>query len=254
VYFPSFIESCSAHFFREVKDTMSFWNWGNFFHYLFNVYLMGGAWTTVWLTAASVGIGLVLGLIAAIMLMSNSPILRAISKFYVWAWRGTPLLVQLIVIYTGLPIIGLKFTVVQSALLGLGVNEGAYLAEIVRAGILSVSKGQFDAARGLAMDYPTMMRIIILPQAARVIIPSLGNRINGMLKMSSLASVISMEELIRRAQELVQERFAVLEIYMVATIYYLILTTIWNQFQNRIEKYYGRAYVETVRDTSTVSG
>ena len=127
---------------------------------------------------------------------------------------------------------------------GLAINEGAYLAEYIRGGILSIGKGQFEAAKALAMPYSTMMRLIILPQAMRVIVPALGNRINGMLKFTSIASVISMEELTRRAQLLIQERFAVLEIYIIITIYYLIMTTIWNQIQNRIEAYYGRAYAE----------
>ncbi len=95
------------------------------------------------------------------------------------------------------------------------------------------------------MNYPTMMRLIILPQAARVIIPALGNRVNGMLKYSSITSVISMEELTRRSQLLIQEKFAVLEIYIVATIWYLCMTSVWNLIQNQIEKHYGRAYVET---------
>ena len=225
---------------------MEAWRWDAFVEYLFSPYLLAGLWTTVWLTAASVGIGLGLGLIAALMRMSKNPIINAPAKFYTWAWRGTPLLVQLIIIYTGLPQLGLKLTVVQSALFGLGVNEGAYLSEIVRAGILAVDKGQFDASRALGMNYRTMMRIIILPQAARVIIPALGNRINGMLKMSSIASVISMEELLRRSQMLVQVKFAVLEIYVVAAIYYLIVTSAWGWVQGRIESYFGRGYSQQV--------
>jgi polar amino acid transport system permease protein len=225
---------------------MEAWRWEAFFEYLFSPYLLKGLWTTVWLTAASVGIGLGLGLIAALMRMSKNPIINAPARLYTWAWRGTPLLVQLIIIYTGLPQLGLKLTVVQSALFGLGVNEGAYLSEIVRAGILAVDRGQFDASRALGMNYRTMMRVVILPQAARVIIPALGNRINGMLKMSSIASVISMEELLRRAQMLVQVKFAVLEIYVVAAIYYLIVTSAWGWVQGRIESYFGRGYTQTV--------
>ena len=223
---------------------MKGWNWDNFFFYLPNRYLIDGAWTTIWLTVVSVAIGLVLGLFAALMLLSKNKGLRSIGHFYTWAWRGTPLLVQMIILYTGLPQVGIRLSVIESAIAGLAINEGAYLAEYIRGGFLSIGKGQFEAAKALAMPYSTMMRLIILPQAMRVIVPALGNRINGMLKFTSIASVISMEELTRRAQLLIQERFAVLEIYIIITIYYLIMTTIWNQIQNRIEAYYGRAYAE----------
>jgi polar amino acid transport system permease protein len=224
---------------------MKGWNWEHFWNYLPNVYLLEGAWTSIWLTVVSILIGLVFGLVAALMLMSKSRIVRGLAKLYTWFYRGTPLLVQLIIIYVGLPQVGIKLSVIQSAIIGLSVNEGAYLAEIVRGGIMAIGKGQFDAARALGMNYPTMMRVIILPQAARVIIPALGNRIKGMLKYTSVTSVISMEELTRRSQLLIQEKFAVLEIYIVATIWYLCMTSVWNVIQGRIERYYGRAYRET---------
>ena len=221
---------------------MKGWDWSAFFEYLVNLYLIKGAWTTIWLTVASMAIGLVLGLIAALMNMSKNPIINRPARFYIWLWRGTPLLVQLIIIYTGLPQIGIKLNVIQSALAGMGVNQGAYLSEVIRAGILSVHKGQFDAARAVGMDYRTMMRVIILPQAARVIVPPLGNNFNGLLKTSSLASVISMEEILRRSQMLTQQRFAVLEIFTVAAIYYLLMTTVWGAVQRRLEAYFGRGY------------
>lgn len=228
---------------------MKGWSWEHFWNYLPNTYLLEGAWTSIWLTVVSVLIGLIFGLVAALMLMSKSRIPRGIAKFYTWFYRGTPLLVQLIIIYVGLPQVGIRLSVVQSAIIGLSVNEGAYLAEIVRGGIMAVGRGQFDAARALGMNYPTMMRLIVLPQAARVIIPALGNRINGMLKYSSVTSVISMEELTRRSQLLIQEKFAVLEIYIVATIWYLCMTSIWNVIQSRIERFYGRAYRDSTVDT-----
>jgi polar amino acid transport system permease protein len=226
----------------ERFDCMNIWDWGAFFEYLRSPYLMGGAWVTIWLTVASMAIGLVLGMTAALMKMSKSPVVRAPAAFYVWLWRGTPLLVQLIIIYTGLPALGIKLSVIQSALLGIGVNEGAYLSEIIRAGILSVNSGQFEAARALAMDYPTMMRVVIFPQAARVILPPLGNSLNGLLKTSSLASVISMEELLRRAQLLIQVRFAVLEIFFVTAIYYVVMTSVWSLVQRRIEAHFSQAF------------
>jgi polar amino acid transport system permease protein len=216
------------------------WDWAAFWRYLFNSYLMEGAWTTVWLSVAVMALGLALGLVAALMQMSRSRALGGPARFYVWLMRGTPLLVQLIIIYTGLPQLGVRFTVIQSALLGLSLNEGAYLSEIIRAGILSVPRGQFDAARAIGMPYATMMRVVILPQAARVIIPPLGNNFNGLLKTTSLASVISLEELLRRSQMLIQIEFKVLEIFVVAALYYLVLTSLWGVVQRRLEARFGR--------------
>jgi polar amino acid transport system permease protein len=216
------------------------WDWAAFSDYLFSPYLLEGVWTTIWLTVVAMAFGLILGLIAALMRLSRVPILSWPASFYVWLMRGTPLLVQLIIIYTGLPQLGIRLDVVQSALLGLSLNEGAYLSETIRAGILSVSKGQFDASRALGMTYPTMMRVVILPQAARVIIPPLGNQLNGLLKTTSLVSVISMEELLRRSQMLIQVEFRVLEVFIVAALYYLLLTTLWGVVQRRLETYFGR--------------
>lgn len=213
-----------------------------FFHYLGNRFLIGGAWTTIWLTAASLSIGIVVGLIIALMRMSRNVILSGLAMFYQWVWRGTPALVQLLMIYIGLPQIGLRLGPVQAALTALGLNSAAYLSEIIRSGIMAVDEGQFMAARALGMDYKTLMRVVVLPQAARVIVPPLGNRVNGALKFTSLASVISMSELLRRSRMLMEARFAVLEVFSVAAIYYLIMTTVWGQVQKRIEARLGRGY------------
>jgi polar amino acid transport system permease protein len=186
-------------------------------------------------------LGLALGLVAALLNMSRHRALQSVARFYIWLMRGTPLLVQLIIIYTGLPQLGLRLTVVQSALIGLSLNEGAYLSEIIRAGILSVPRGQFDAARAVGMTYPTLMRLVVMPQAARVIIPPLGNNFNGLLKTTSITSVISMEELLRRGQMLIQVEFKVLEIFVVAALYYLVLTTLWGVVQRRLEAHFGRS-------------
>src|SRR5262249_26500280 len=174
--------------------------------------------------------------------MSSHSVPLHTSRFYIWLMRGTPLLVQLIIIYTGLPQLGIRLTVIQSALIGLGLNEGAYLAEIIRAGVLSVPRGQFDAARGVGMPYWTMLRVVVLPQAARVIIPPLGNNFNGLLKTTSPASVISLEERLRRSQMLIQLEFKVLEIFIVAACYYLAMTTLWGAVQRRLEAHFSRPY------------
>ncbi len=223
------------------------WSWSSFFEYLLSPYMLAGAWTTVWLTCVSMAIGVVLGFAACLMKMARNPAPRWIASFYIWLWRGTPLLVQLVIIYTGLPQFGIRLGVIESALLGFGLNEGAYFAELVRAGIASVGDGQRDAARALGLNRLQTMQLVILPQAARVVLPPLGNQFNGMLKTSSLASVISMEELLRHAQQLAQIEFRVLEAYSVAAIYYVAMTTIWGRVQTIVERYYDRPYTRIVQ-------
>ncbi len=218
------------------------WSWEHFFRYLFSPYLMEGVVTTLWLAVVAMILGCTLGGILAFMRMSKSRIVRGIAGTYIWLWRGTPLLVQMIIIYTGLPQIGIRLGVVESAILALTLHEGAYFAEIVRSGIMSVGKGQDDASRALGMAWWQRMRIVIVPQATRVIIPPLGNQFNLMLKTTSLASVISMEELLRHSQQLAQIEFRVLEVYFCAALWYLLLTTIWGQVQVRIEARYDRPF------------
>jgi polar amino acid transport system permease protein len=221
---------------------MKAWDWGGFFEYLVNPYLLQGAIVTLGLTVAAIVGGLVVGCLLSLLRLSNYKWLVLIAKGYIWIFRGTPLLVQLIIIYTGLPQLGIKFTVMESALLGLVLNEAAYLAEIIRGGILGVSSGQSSAARALGLNSIQTMMYVVLPQAIRIIIPALGNSVNGLLKTTSVTSVISMEELLRKTQILIQEKFLVLELFAVAAIYYLILTSLWDVVQRRIETRYGRAY------------
>ncbi len=221
---------------------MKAWDWGGFFEYLVNPYLLQGAAVTLGLTVAAIIGGLVVGCLLSLMRLSSYKWLVLLAKGYIWIFRGTPLLVQLIIIYTGLPQLGIKFSVVESALLGLVLNEAAYLAEIIRGGILGVAAGQSSAARALGLNSAQTMMYVVLPQAIRIIIPALGNSINGLLKTTSITSVISMEELLRKTQILIQEKFLVLELFSVAAIYYLLLTSVWDVIQRRIEARYGRAY------------
>ncbi|UDL94735.1 amino acid ABC transporter permease [Lichenihabitans sp. PAMC28606] len=220
---------------------MNAWDWSGFFEYLVNPYILAGAWATLWLTGVSMVCGLALGFVLAMMRRSHLLPVSALAGFYVWLFRGTTLLVQLIVIYTGLPQLGIKFGVIQSALIGLSLNEAAYLAEIIRAGIGAVPQGQVRAARALGMKERQIMQHIVLPQAFRIILPPLGNSVNGLLKTTSITSVISMEELLRRTQLLIQEKFEVLELFTVAALYYLVMTTAWQLVQRRLELYAGRA-------------
>lgn len=220
---------------------MTLWSWSGFFGYLFNPFILGGVLTTIWLTVVSLTAGLILGFVLALMRRSPFRLAKIFAKIYVWLFRGTPLLVQLIALYTALPQFGIRFTVIEAALIGLALNEAAYLAEIIRAGIEAVPEGQARAARALGMTERQIMRHIVMPQAFKVIIPPLGNSVNGLLKTTSVTSVISMEELLRRTQVLIQEHFMVLELFAVAAIYYLLLTTLWDFVQNHIEKRFGQA-------------
>lgn len=221
---------------------MQVWRWDGFFEYLVNPYLLEGALVSLGLTAGSLAAGLLVGILVALMRLSSGRVLRWAAGFYCWLFRGTPLLVQLLVIYTGLPLFGIKLGVLEAALLGLSLNEGAYLSETVRAGILSVPRGQKEAASALGLRPGTTFRRVVWPQALRLIIPPLGNSVNGLLKTTSIASVISMEELLRRTQILIQERFLVLELFAVAALYYLVMTTLWDLVQRRLEARFGRGY------------
>lgn len=218
-----------------------------FLSYLTNAYLLEGVLVTIGLTVATMFVGLIFGTVLALMRMSKSTALSGIAGFYVWVFRGTPLLVQLVLIYTGLPQIGIRLGVLPSALIALSLNEAAYLSETIRGGFNGIPKGQTEAAKALGLSRWRTLRLVLMPQVARLIIPPIGNSLNGLLKATSLASVISLEELMRRSQVLMQEKFEVLELYCVAAVYYLVLTTLWNLVQVRLEEHYGRGYAETGR-------
>lgn len=227
---------------------MQAWRWDGFFDSLLNTYLLEGAIISVGLTAGSLVFGLVIGILIALARLSGNRALSGFAVFYCWLFRGTPLLVQLLIIYTGLPLIGIRFDVWEAALIGISMNEGAYLSEIVRAGIMSVQKGQREAALALGLHRSQVFRLVTWPQAFRVMIPPLGNSVNGLLKTTSIASVISVDELLRRTQLLIQERFLVLELFTVAALYYLVMTTLWSLVQVRLEARYGRGFGDESMD------
>ncbi len=217
------------------------WSWSAFLRYLPAGFILHGVWTTVWLTAISMACGITIGLVAAILYVWGHPIARACYAGYTTLIRGTPLLVQLVFVYSGLPAFGIRLGVAESALLALSVNEGAYVAEIIRAAIESVHRGQMEAAQALGMTYWKAMRVVLLPQAARTAVPPIGNQVNSMLKSTSLVSVISMEELFRATEEAIQSSFRVLELFAVASIYYLALTGAWTLIQRAIERRLARS-------------
>ena len=207
-------------------------------------------YTTVYMAVIAQAMGVLLGLLAALMRTSKFALLRWLSGLYVWLFRGTPLLVQIFFIYYGANQL-LGFTLVPNTLhlglfsldgavvagiLALGINEGAYMREIIRAGIDSIDRGQMEAARSLGMTYGLAMRRIVLPQAARVIVPPLGNEFNNMLKTTSLVFTIGVYEMFADAEIHYSQTFKPVEYFAAVAFWYLILTTIWSLIQARIER------------------
>ncbi|MBP7565559.1 MAG: amino acid ABC transporter permease [Burkholderiaceae bacterium] len=220
---------------------MELFNFPAFAGYLTNQFLLWGAGVTLAMTVAAATGGLLLALVLAGMRMSSNVALVQIARFYLWVFRGTPLLIQLVIIYSGMPQLGLRLGVLESALIALILNEAAYMSEIVRSGFMGVARGQREAADSLGLPGWLVVWKVTLPQAFRLMIPPLGNSINGLLKATSITSVISMEELMRRSQMVMQEHFHVLEVFGVAAIYYLIMTTAWGFVQERLERRFGQS-------------
>src|SRR5256714_10225849 len=207
-------------------------------------------WTTVYIAIAAQLIGVLLGLVAALMRSSKLAPIRWLSGLYVLVFRGTPVLVQLYFIYFGANIVfGITLIpttlhlglfnldgAVLAAILALGINEGAYMREIIRAGIDSIDKGQMEAAKSLGMRYGLAMRRIVLPQAARVIVPPLGNELNNMLKTTSLLFAIGVYEMFADAEIGYSNSFQPVEYFLGVAFWYLVLTTVWTFIQAAIER------------------
>jgi polar amino acid transport system permease protein len=210
------------------------------------------------LTVLAMVVGIVLGVILSVMRLSPNWVMAWVSWIYIWFFRGTPVLVQIFFWFNINLIIksidiGIPFTSVwvhantntliapfMAVLLGLGLNEAAYMAEICRAGIISVEHGQTEAAQALGMSGSLVMRRIVLPQAMRVIIPPTGNETISMLKTSSLAFVASVPELFTRQQQIASATYDVLELLIVASLWYLLMTSILTVGQFYLERYFGR--------------
>jgi polar amino acid transport system permease protein len=222
---------------------MGGFSFADFIDSLTNPFLLRGALITVGLTAAGLAGGLVVGLLVALLRGCGQPVVVALAKAHIWFWRGTPLLIQMTMIYSGLPQIGIRFGVIPSAVITLVLNESAYMAEVIRSGFLAVPAGQRDAALALGLPRLLVLRRVLLPQALRTVLPSIGNSVNSLLKATSITSVISMEELMRRSEMLMQVKFDVLEVFAAAAIYYLVLTTLWDRVQVRLERSYGRSLI-----------
>lgn len=200
-------------------------------------YIIAGAGVTLLLTFTSVGIGLIVGTFIALGRLSRYAVTSRLAAAYITFFRGTPLLVQLLLVYMGLPfVLGMPVGQWPAALAALSMNSAAYIAEIVRSGIQSVERGQREAGLAIGLRSRQVMFLIILPQAFRKIVPALGNEFIAMLKDSSLVSVIALEELLRRSQITVTRTFRPIEIYGLTAILYLIMTSVIAHFVTRLER------------------
>ncbi len=201
--------------------------------------LLVGAGVTIKITALSVALGVVIGLFVGIARISRLRILRVLAAVYVDFFRGTPLLVQIFLVYFALPVItGQRVDPFVAAIGSCGINSGAYVAEIFRAGIQSIDKGQMEAGRSLGMTWVQTMRYIIVPQAFKRVIPPLGNEFIALLKDSSLVSVIGFEELTRRGQLIIAKTYGSLEIWLSVAVIYLAMTLTISRFVAYLERRY----------------
>ncbi|CAE6774718.1 hypothetical protein R75461_06872 [Paraburkholderia nemoris] len=215
--------------------------------------ILNGLVNTIVMTVLAMVLGVVLGVITAIMRLSPNPVLQAVAQGYVWLFRGTPVILQLLLwfnlalVFPSMGIPGLfEFRTVDvmtpflAALLGLGINQGAYTSEVVRAGLLSVDTGQYEAAKSIGMPRLQALRRVILPQAMRVIVPPIGNELVGMVKLTSLASVIQYAEMLHNAENIYYANARVIELLMVAGVWYLVVVTVLSFAQSRVERHYAR--------------
>ncbi len=207
-----------------------------FAHYLSLPYLIEGIWFTVMVTALGLAGGLILGLVLAAMQLSRFAVLAALARGYTVIFRGTPLILQMVFAYDALPQIGLKLSAIGAAGLALAANEAPFIAEMLRAGVLGVDRGQILAGQALGMTPSLLMRRIIAPQAIRTMIPAFGNETVSALKNSSLASVISVQELTLRSTQLASSTFDFFSIFFASGLIYLVLTTLVSVIQLFVER------------------
>lgn len=201
--------------------------------------LLMGALVTIKITALSVALGVLIGLFVGIARISHLKVLRVFAMIYIDFLRGTPLLVQIFLMYFALPVLtGQRVDPFFAAIASCGINSGAYVAEIFRAGIQSIDAGQMEAGRSLGMTWMQTMRYIIVPQAFKRVIPPLGNEFIALLKDSSLVSVIGFEELTRRGQLIIARTYGSLEIWLSVAVIYLIMTLSISRFVAYLERRY----------------
>ncbi|MFI1302038.1 amino acid ABC transporter permease [Streptomyces sioyaensis] len=236
-------------------------HWGVIPDYLSFETIVKGAANTLLITVLSMIVGVGLGVVLAVMRLSKNPVTSTVAWMYIYVFRGTPVLVQLLLWYNLaliIPVLNLGFyrdemtnvmTPFLAALLGLGLNEAAYMAEICRAGIQSVDEGQTEASHALGLTTTQTMRRIVLPQAMRVIVPPTGNELINMLKTSSLAYTIQYPELLKAATDISSRTLAVMEMLFVASIWYLVLTSIFSVGQYYLERRFARGATRNLPPT-----
>ncbi|MGW1769138.1 amino acid ABC transporter permease [Streptomyces sp. NPDC002073] len=229
---------------------------------LFDSSVLSGLWNTITISIGAMALGLALGVLFAVMRLSKNPVTSGVAWLYIWFFRGTPVYVQLLLWFN----LALIFKYIDLgpiykdetvevmapwlvALLGLGLNEGAYMAEIVRAGIQSVDEGQTEASHALGMTQVQTMRRVVLPQAMRVIVPPTGNEFINMLKTSSLVSAVQYTELLRASTNIGNTAGAVMEMLFVASIWYLTLTSVFSVGQYYLERHYARGSLRSLPPT-----
>lgn len=251
------------HFLLQIVTLRGSFVWDYVWTYLFNQYVLQGVLITVILSVLAQFLGSLIGLALYFLRRAHARPLRWFANRYIWLFRGTPLLVQMLFLGSLFPYLGISnpldgthlfshlgFTIqvplsfFAAALIALCLNEGAYMSEIVRAGIDSIDIGQLEAARSLGMTFRLAMRRIVLPQALRVIVPPLGNEFNSMLKSSSLASAIAVTELLDINNSFGSSFFKPLEFLTIASFWYLVLTSIWGFIQRRIERRLNASNIE----------
>jgi cystine transport system permease protein len=203
--------------------------------------LWAGLVFTVPLTLLSFAFGLTLGFLTALARLYGPPPLVGLARFYVWIIRGTPLLVQLFVIFYGLPSVGILLDAFPAALIGFTLNVGAYSSEIVRAVIASIPKGQWEASYSIGMSWSQALRRTVLPQAARTAVPPLSNTFISLVKDTSLAAAVTVPELFQAAQRIVAVTYEPLIIYIEAALIYLALSSVLSALQDRLEKRLARS-------------
>ncbi len=211
-------------------------DFGIFVSFVTSPLVASAAWVTIWVAVVAQTIGTVLGTGLGLMLTSKSKPLRWFAYFYLWLFKGTPLLAQILFFYSALPQMGLRLSLIATGLLALGLNEAARMGDIVRSGLLAVPKEQHEAAAALGLGPIVTFRKVVFPQAFRVILPPLGNNFSYMIKATSLLATISFAELLRVSQQLAQATTHAFEAYLAACVWYLMLITIWTLIQGRLEQ------------------
>ncbi len=204
--------------------------------YVFSPFMLTGAWVAIKIASVAMVIGVVLGLLLALMRLSSFWPVSAFAWFYIWFVRGTPQLLQLVFIFNALPQWGLKFSIFTSAVIGFALNEAAFSAELIRGGIQSVSRNQSVAAASLGMGWLLTLRRIVLPQAMRAILPGLANNTISMIKLTSIASIIFVNELTFRSQQIVAQNFKFFTVFAAAGIIYLTITSAISLLQIWLER------------------